>query len=369
MKRILFINWFLWVGIGLFAQNNQFVLNGTIQDRFNDKYIMLFTFKGDSINSTDTTIVRNGHFTFTGKEYLFDEAILSIGNYPDEVQSVGVILERGNIYIEFKDSIETFAFGTSLNDSIKNYYIAMEQWSSKVDSSIESGLYTSQDINYLLNPLLLEKFAIRENFMLNNISNVAGKILFKKVILKDINMPYFDKIYALIDDELKLDPVVARRMYRWEEDLKKRSERNETINHRYIDFEFKTPNGESHKLSEYVGKSDYLFVDFWASWCGPCIADMPYLKDVYNKYKAKGLDVISISLDDKKNAWLNAIARVDVPWVHLSDLQGSRSQLTEAYSILGIPYAILLDREGTIININLTGRGLDNVLEELINGN
>jgi thiol-disulfide isomerase/thioredoxin len=129
-------------------------------------------------------------------------------------------------------------------------------------------------------------------------------------------------------------------------------------------FEFKTPQGEARKLSDYVGKSDYVIIDFWASWCGPCIAEMPFLKKAYEKYKDKGLEIIGISLDNSKPAWEKALKKIDAPWIHLSDLQGSNPKLIEAYHFQSIPHTLILDKTGKIIAVNLRGKALDNWLKE-----
>ena len=86
------------------------------------------------------------------------------------------------------------------------------------------------------------------------------------------------------------------------------------------------------KISDFAGKSKYLYLDFWASWCGPCIAEMPTLKKVYEKYREHGLQVISISSDANEKNWKKAIERIDVPWIHLSDLKGDNSEIKQLYS-------------------------------------
>ena len=81
---------------------------------------------------------------------------------------------------------------------------------------------------------------------------------------------------------------------------------------KFIDIELITPEGERKWLSEYVGHSKFLFIDFWASWCGPCIADIPKIKQVYEKYKDKGLEVLSISMDYSNKSWTIAMDKVDM---------------------------------------------------------
>ena len=98
-----------------------------------------------------------------------------------------------------------------------------------------------------------------------------------------------------------------------------------------------------------------LFVDFWASWCSPCRADIPHIKEVYEKYKDKGLNVLAISFDSNKAAWKSAVKKLKMPWEQLIELNGTNSDL-------GIPYGILLDSEGTIIAVRLHAQSLEEFL-------
>ena len=126
------------------------------------------------------------------------------------------------------------------------------------------------------------------------------------------------------------------------------------------------PNGKEIKLSSPKGK--YVLVDFWASWCKPCRAENPNVVAAYKKYKNKGFEILSVSLDKSKGAWTNAIAADNMNWKHVSDLKFWNSEAAQTYGVNSIPFTLLLDPEGKIVAKNLRGPALHNKLEELLNG-
>ncbi|MBP5346218.1 MAG: AhpC/TSA family protein [Bacteroidales bacterium] len=124
--------------------------------------------------------------------------------------------------------------------------------------------------------------------------------------------------------------------------------------------------GEKVKLSEAIGKGKYVLVDFWASWCGPCMNEMPYLKECYAKYKDKGFEIVGISLDRNRSAWINAIAQKELTWQHYSDLDQFNNEAAATYEVKSIPWNFLCDPEGTIIAISLRGEALAYKLAEVM---
>ena len=136
----------------------------------------------------------------------------------------------------------------------------------------------------------------------------------------------------------------------------------------FIDFEAEAPDGTKHRLSEYAGHSQYVLIDFWASWCGPCIASFPFMKQVYADYKDRGLCIIGVSCDKDRNAWLKALDKHQLPWTALLS-PASKGDTLDLYGVSGIPTVILIAPDGTIIATDIEGKELKAKLEDIFPDN
>lgn len=142
-----------------------------------------------------------------------------------------------------------------------------------------------------------------------------------------------------------------------------------TLGADFKDVRLATLKGDSVSLSDYVGKYEYVMVDFWASWCGPCMREMPNVKAAYAKYKSRGLEIVGISLDKDKAAWEGAVKRVGITWPQMSDLNAWGSKAASLYGVQYIPYIVVFDKKGNIVAKNLHGDEMLKKLEELMPAN
>lgn len=134
------------------------------------------------------------------------------------------------------------------------------------------------------------------------------------------------------------------------------------INSKFVDLGLPGPQGQTVWVGDYVGQNKLVLIDFWASWCGPCIRELPNVVKAYERFHDKGLEIVGVSLDKDKARWLAAIEQTGQKWPQMSDLKGWDCAGTQIYGIQSIPANVLIDSQGKIVARDLRG---DALLEEI----
>ena len=117
----------------------------------------------------------------------------------------------------------------------------------------------------------------------------------------------------------------------------------------YRNFALRDTLGTTYQLKDYVDANRYVLVEFWASWCAPCRSVYRSLGANYDRWRSRGLEVVSVSLDTRNDDWIGALRSQNAPWVHLSDLRGWRSVAIREYGVEYIPYCVLVGHDGAVV--------------------
>ena len=130
------------------------------------------------------------------------------------------------------------------------------------------------------------------------------------------------------------------------------------INSKFVDLGLPGPQGQTVWVGDYVGQNKLVLIDFWASWCGPCIRELPNVVKAYERFHDKGLEIVGVSLDKDKASWLAAIEQTGQKWPQMSDLKGWDCAGAQIYGIQSIPANVLIDDHGKIVARDLRGDAL-----------
>lgn len=230
-------------------------------------------------------------------------------------------------------------------------------------------------LNALSQEIITRHTEYTKDFILNNPESLASlmalyqQIAPRKYVLnpKD-HLEYFTLVdSALMAKYPESDAVKSlhTQMNEINRQLKVENEINRIVGIGVLapEIELQNPNGDTVTLSSLRGK--YVLLDFWASWCRPCRIENPNLVKSYNKYHEKGFEIFQVSLDKKKESWLEAIESDQLDWIHVSDLQYWNSEAAKLYQVQAIPASFLLDRNGKIVAKNLRGDALEAKLSEI----
>ena len=275
-----------------------------------------------------------------------------------------VICEPGNIVLNIPTEGDAYPSGTPLNDSIQAYHNAYLDFCDKakaIEAQIDAAQADEERDSLIQQRQQAWKDyeACRAGFLNRHTSDMFG-------------------IYLLRDFQLYFSPELieeATKQLRdnfpdhfWATFIAGRVEGQVRAcpGRQYTDLKMPTPDGGELSLSDIVPNNRYTFIDFWASWCGPCCAEIPHVKAAWEKYHDKGLEIVGVSFDGDAEAWRGAIAKYGMSWPHMSDLKGWGCEASSVYGISGIPFTILVGQDGIIIANNLRGDELMKKMAELL---
>ena len=212
--------------------------------------------------------------------------------------------------------------------------------------------------------MLAQESAARMRYIAEHYADRNSVLAVLPSLRGDANQGLVDSVLAVLEAKNpKYDPLVKFKKERAEAQAQKARLAEGKV---APDFSFPTPDGEK-TLGPQDFKGKILVLDFWASWCGPCRQEIPNLKEAYANYHDKGVEFFSVSIDKDDAAWRKAMKEENMPW-HQAQAPGAGKGVMKLYQFSGIPYILVLDKEGRIVAKNLRGKALSEKLDELLSG-
>lgn len=367
MKRILFIA-LTTLLLAACGGKDSYRIKGQIDGVENGAVIVLNALDYDGLVAMDSTTLKNGRFVLTGKTDTAQVAVLTF-EMGEQFGGCQLFLERGvtNVVLDTDKGYQRIS-GTPNNDAFQRFLDETEPFSDEADEiedRIRITLASGGDASEFYRQMgdLQDRFtAVLAKSIVDNANRAYGY----QQLMDNYSLFEPDEVMSMLQ---VLAPTFGQDLMFNQLTAMINDQLSTSLGHPYMDFEAnildkKYGFKDTAKLSDYIGRNKVVLLDFWASWCTPCINELPNLKDAYKKFKSKGFEIVSVSVDDDTDDWIKAVKDNSMNWVQLwngEDMQGSAAV---KYAITAIPATFLIDADGTIIGRNLREKELEEALED-----
>ena len=345
-----------------------YTINGTWKGGDGEVVYLKKSLGNEAYEIIDSAVVANETFKMQKPLGDVDERILDIGGTTNIVILDSVPLtvscetisqtvqgkEKKSVSVNIKGSIEQDIFKAVLNAQqgemlmmLGLAFIGKDEKNAHLQDSIAQ-LYIAAKKN-------TEKTI--DSLVENYPDSHAVALIINNFVAKQRELAEVERMYAHLTPRIK-NAYLGKKLGATLEQM-----RRTAVGSIAPDFTLTTPDGQELSLASLRG--NYVLVDFWASWCGPCLREVPNVKKIYDKFHDKGFEIIGVSLDEDKEAWINAIDKHGLNWKHVSSLKGWNCPVAQLYSVTGIPAMFLLDKDGKIVASGLRGEELTQYVENL----
>ena len=304
----------------------------------------------------DSVMVKSGRFSFNGETVGTTDAYLQAAGHRS---TLSFYLEPGNIEISGHiDTTDNASITGTYNNDLQTKFRKAESVKYAdirklyADSSLERAV-AARKVAALQKEIEDNRKALIRKYPS---AMVSGTYLY--VMQDKVELDTLKALYAALSPAVKntsFGKIVAAKIPARERTM---------VGKTAPDFSFVSAEGKKYTLADFRGK--YLLLDFWASWCVPCRAENPHLKKAYANLKHKGLEIVSITLDDNKKKWEEAIIKDGLPWIHAGEVAGFAHPVARLYGVQPIPDNFLIAPDGKILARQLRGAQLEEVLENYI---
>lgn len=392
MKKIILIGVGICLCLQAFCQSNEkgFTIHGSIAG--DCEGMKVFLFDEATRLAIDSTVIKSGVFLFRGQvkmpatyKIMIDRAG---NNQKENFLSSRFYLENSEItYAGHVDSLETYYWasgrkaplvkGSATQDLLEDYRSLTKTVSDRIQQlneeylevyhrpTLKGKFNTTEGIRLTreIQKYRQEKNQITRTFIENHPSTVVAYDLARQFLSGmyiDLTVEQIKNLTDIISEAWDAYPLKVTEF----QELASKAE-SMALGGIYPDVELVNSEGKKVKLSEYVPDGKYVMLEFWASWCGPCRAEIPHLRHIYETYKDKGFVIVSISIDKKKEDWEKAVREEKMEWSQLRAEKGFQDPAAKEFRILGVPTCIMLDPEGRIFKTGMRGAYLDAALQDL----
>ncbi|MFH1194881.1 MAG: TlpA disulfide reductase family protein [bacterium] len=370
MKKVLL----LLIGICCFIsceqQNNHFNINGTLIGQ-SDKNIMYLAMMlkenskdGSQYTIVDSAKVENGTFHFEGTAEI--PQLVYIGLTSGQFQPF--YIENSDItYKAHVDSLDNAVItGSKTEDEFRRYNKGLEIYSDqrtllvaeweKAEKENDQGKLKILEQQF--KDLSVKKSGYRDNYIASHKSSIVALYLADYWFLRFTKAEQIDSLLNTFDKSLQISPLYLRAV-KWSKNLSSVS-----VGKQFLNFTANDIEGNPVVVST-LAKNKILLIDFWQAVCLPCRHEHPLLRQIYNEYHSKGFEILSVSLDKKRETWLEAVKKDGMNWNNVNDLIGWGSPIRTLYAASSTPQNYLIDRTGKIIARNIYGEDLRKFVEQL----
>lgn len=373
IKRIITI--FLLLPAGICMAQDKFEISGKLSGIAKDQMVLLSYKDSQGKDTTDSTIVKSGKFVLSGTTAYGNKAYLTLRaakkdsiNRRIAEDSQEFYLEKGKYIVKGMHTIATasitgtqaqadyLAYNAQMGKMLAQFQDITKRFTkvyyAKVKDTVEI-----KKIQAEARPVHAKMEAALDSFIFSHPDSYVTLDLIAQNKMAVIDPTVFEPFYAALSKRV-LNSFTGQKI------TEKYDKAKQIAVGKAVDFIQTDAEGKEFKLSSLKGK--YVLVDFWASWCSPCRAENPYLLKAYNQLKNKHFEIVGISLDETKSAWLGAVKKDGMPWIQVSDLKGFKSEIATKYGISAIPQNFLINPEGIIIAKNLRGEDVNEKIAAFI---